>query len=275
MKDKNTIHLLVLGAPRSGTTLLSAMLGCHPDIAILNDDLSCAEFNLLAKRVRGNKLCVPNEIELTHSRFMKLCDTTVTRSQQFINRINRRIGKSTSVPRGPKSRLSIRGYEMVAQNLKIIGIIRSPADVVKSIVSRGRQTEKTANHRWKRSIEVLFELSQDRKPETELLIVQYDQLVTSPGPTIKRCLSALDCEYTGAVLDGHLHTGQYQAVQGIDKGKSSSGFEEDLLYPLLAEDQKLKDKYAYLVRASLLGHLDCRDQSGVPQNHRTDTHAAK
>jgi hypothetical protein len=37
----NLSHLLILGAPRSGTTLLATMVSQHTEIGILNEDRGC------------------------------------------------------------------------------------------------------------------------------------------------------------------------------------------------------------------------------------------
>ncbi|HEX2228509.1 MAG TPA: sulfotransferase, partial [Candidatus Binatia bacterium] len=73
---KELRHLLILGAPRSGTTLLATMISRHTEIGILNEDRGWAMRRLLGKTVVGNKRCVPNQIELKkrhplHFRFLK------------------------------------------------------------------------------------------------------------------------------------------------------------------------------------------------------------
>jgi len=72
-------YFLVIDPPRSRTTLLAAMLGCHTEIGILNEDVSGEWLRrILGKRVAGNKLCVPNQIQLKPKhplavRFFKRC----------------------------------------------------------------------------------------------------------------------------------------------------------------------------------------------------------
>ena len=51
--------LLLLGAPRSGTTLLATMISRHSEIAIINEDRSWATRRTLGKAAVGNKRCVP------------------------------------------------------------------------------------------------------------------------------------------------------------------------------------------------------------------------
>ena len=56
--------VLITGAPRSGTTYLSSLLGGHSKVAILCENDCFWEYNVVGKPVVGNKLCVPNQIEL-------------------------------------------------------------------------------------------------------------------------------------------------------------------------------------------------------------------
>ena len=214
-------HLLILGSPRSGTTLLTAMLGCHSKIAILSENYPCTEFKVVGKQIKGNKLCIPNQIELKHGLLTKVIDILVTLYQRVGNLIKNILNMRTPIARGRKARLSIRDYENVASNLVIIGIIRSPKDVVSSIYKRGQQSKRTAEYRWRRAIEVLYELYCDRSESTDLLIVHYNQLVEKPELVMKRCLNILDCEYEDSVLTGYLHTPQYKGRKGIDKNKIS------------------------------------------------------
>lgn len=247
----NDCHILILGSPRSGTTLLSAMIGCHPDIAILNEDFRCNEFKVFSKRIRGNKLCIPNQIELVHSSSSKITDTMITFYQRATNKIRKRLQVRTPIPRSNKARLSIREYEKATQDLKIIGIIRSPKDVIDSISSRGQQTKKTSEYRWRRAVEVLYELLHDQGENTDLSIIHFDRLVTSPDLIMKNCLEKMNCEFDKSVLQGFLHTPQYKGRNCIDKSKAGKGMIEDLEHPLLKSDTELARKYSFLATKSL------------------------
>ncbi|MEJ1355171.1 MAG: sulfotransferase [Candidatus Sedimenticola sp. (ex Thyasira tokunagai)] len=248
--DKET-HILILGSPRSGTTLLSAMLGCHPAIAILNEDYCCSEFKIFSKRVRGNKLCVPNQIELTHDIYTRISDSIVSLYQRISNTIRSKLHLRTPIVRGAKARLSIREYEHLADNLHIIGIIRSPDNVIRSIKKRGQQLHTTSEYRWCRSIEVLYDLLNSRQPTVELTIIHYDRLISSPEEVMRICLNKMECEYDDSVLDGFKYTPQYKGMTKIDTNKVSGGLDQDLEYPLLVKNKELAKKYSTLVERSL------------------------
>lgn len=251
MGQANEKTLLILGSPRSGTTLLSAMLGCHPDIAILNEDLSGSCFKLLSKRIRGNKLCVPNQIELEHTGFRVASNFFLSRCNSVRVRIERQFGLPTTRSLSRMSKLSIRDYEERTDNLHIIGTLRDPSQVVRSITKRGRQTNETAEFRWKRSVEVLYKLSRERKSSTGFSVVQFDKLVSKPDAVMRRCLRQLGCDFREEVLEGYLHTPQYGGNKKIDENKASASTNAYSEYSLLKEDQELMEKYISLLNQSL------------------------
>jgi hypothetical protein len=251
MEKKQDTYVLILGSPRSGTTLLSAMLGCHPEISILNEDLYCSEFRLFSKRVKGNKLCIPNQIELVHTRLMMMVDELVSTYQRLDNKVKRKFGINTRIVRGKKARLSIRDYEEVAGKLYIIGIIRSPKDVIDSIGKRGGQKISTSEYRWERAVEVLYQLSEDHGKDTDISIIHFDRLVADPEKVMKKCLEKINCQYDDSVLEGFIHTPQYKEHHEIDKSKIGGGLKSDLDYPLLKRKLELAKKYSYLVESSL------------------------
>lgn len=56
--------VVILALQRSGTSLLAAMLGRHPDVAMLYEAYSHDFFKLYGKPVAANKLLVPHQIHL-------------------------------------------------------------------------------------------------------------------------------------------------------------------------------------------------------------------
>ena len=56
-------QVLVLGAYSSGTSLLTSILGSHPECGFLVQNHDMAELTIAGKRVIGNKLCIPQEIQ--------------------------------------------------------------------------------------------------------------------------------------------------------------------------------------------------------------------
>ncbi len=251
MQDLTPSHLLVLGAPRSGTTLLAAMLGCHPEIALLNEDTHSASFRIFSKRIRGVKLCIPNQIELEHNKVMRVRDGVVRRVQERANAIRRRIGLRTPVPRNRKSDCSIRDYERLTDALHIVATLRSPHDVIGSIIGRGEQAPRTARYRWHRAVEILYQLSIERNDHTDLTLVDFDKLVTHPEGVMNAVLDRLGLKFVDEVLNGFRHTPQYRGSEAISADKASSGLEHALEHPLLRTHEDLRRKYLSLLESCL------------------------
>lgn len=226
------------------------MLSCHPDIVILSEDYSCAEFKILSKPIVGNKLCIPNQIELTHgsARLPKFAGKQLQKIKRNFASLT---GKDATPLETYMARLSIRQYEEVAKNLVVIGIIRSPGPVIDSIQKRGKQTPAEAERRWRRAIEILYELRCHRDSATELVIVRYDDLVTCSEGTIRKVLAKLDCSFDETVMEGYKHTPQYSDSSSIDPQKAGTGLAADLEHSTLIQDKPLSDMYVDLFQSAI------------------------
>lgn len=204
-------HLLVLGAPRSGTTLLTTMIGRHDEVGMLNENFGRAMQDLVSKRVVGNKLCIPNHIEVQKKRaaWLRFLGTrgyyTLHKYGYFQYR--------------PEALLSIEDY-LQWKPLKIIGIIRDGNAIVSSIMKRGKQPESVARYRWRRSIEILSYLHSHHSEK--LLLLSFSQLVSTPELAMKAVASHIDLPYQPAMLKGYAFTPNYNNKK-IDASKAING----------------------------------------------------
>ena len=192
-------HLLILGAPRSGTTLLATMISRHTEVCVLNEDRGWAMRRILGKTVVGNKRCVPNQIELKkrpwlHFRFLK----TLGLAKEY-----------------QSSEYGIEDY-LKLPNIKIIGLIRSGNDVISSVMGRSEKNFRVASYRWRRAIEVIHELKR-RHPDA-VLVVSFEDLVTHPQRNMERAAAFLDVEYQDRMLEGPQYNPWYpEAGMNPDK----------------------------------------------------------
>lgn len=63
----NTLHTLVVGTPRSGTTLVTSLIGGHPDTIAMSECLFCEENKIVSPaKIVANKLCCPNQVQLNN-----------------------------------------------------------------------------------------------------------------------------------------------------------------------------------------------------------------
>ena len=203
--------LLVFGAPRSGTSLLAAMLGAHPDIGMAHEDTGDGWTRVVGKSVCGVKLVTPNQIELTH----RLPDR-VRRARHRLQRYgfqNWGIGWPRFKMR---SVFSIRDFQ-TWPDTRLLAILRDPADTVESIRRRGTHMSGEAEYRWARALETIATVRSET-PE-RLHVISYDNLVGDPVTTMASCLAWLDLPYDERVIHGT--TANYNA-HGIDATKAGN-----------------------------------------------------
>lgn len=239
--------VIVLGAPRSGTTLLSATLSCHSEIAILNEDRWGSCFKLLSKEVRGVKLCIPNGIELNHGRMDQLfMYVRYVLGEHIVNSVRRWLGLKQP-ERSLRSTLSIREYEKKASSLYVVGIVREPGDVIASIQKRGNQPSRRARYRWERAVHVLYDLWEEREDAGTMSVVSFSKLVSEPAECLRAVLGELGLGYEEDVLEGYRYTPQYPGRKGIDANKANTN-QVSIAQDAVSED--VLNKYTTLREAA-------------------------
>jgi hypothetical protein len=149
------IKLLLLGVPRSGTTLLTGMIGSHPEVAMLNEDRSNAIHCLVGKPVVGNKLCIPNHINF---------------ETPLLTRVAKRFGYNAFRSRSVHS---LDDY-LQDESLKLIVIVREPEATIASMMRRGELSFDAAGRRWKRGTDMAHTLSESEAART--LLVAFERL---------------------------------------------------------------------------------------------------
>jgi sulfotransferase family protein len=180
----NREYFLVIGAPRSGTTLLATMISRHTDVGVLNEDITGKWVRkILGKRVLGNKLCVPNQIQIRRSR--------VTRSWL------KKIGLTDE---HPKSAYSIEEY-MRIPNFKVVAIVRDGNDTIASMMERGKSSWKKAARRWTQAIETIFSLK--NQYGERVFVVSFEDLVLNSEKVIGSLCGHLRLDFQPQILDGY------------------------------------------------------------------------
>ncbi|HET6566634.1 MAG TPA: sulfotransferase [Rhodothermales bacterium] len=225
----NRTFLLVLGAPRSGTTLLTAMIGRHDEVAMLNEDLNGTMRKVIGKRVVGNKLCVPNQIELRE------------RGGPWQRKLQRR----GYFQYRPASSQSIEDY-MARRPLKLVAIVRDADSVVTSIMGRGKKSFRLAVYRWRRSIEVIHELNECYSGQ--LFLLTFEQLVSDPQPAMRGIAEHLGITYQPKMLEGYAYTPIYKN-SGIDSARARKQTTVDIRGVLGRDCAGVFEKYETLIQA--------------------------
>lgn len=221
-------HLLILGAPRSGTTLLATMIARHTEIGVLNEDRGWAMRKMLGARVVGNKRCIPNQIELRkrsplHCRFLK----------------NIGIAKEYQ-----SSEYSIEDY-LKLPDIRIIGLIRSGNDVISSNMNRNKKSFRVASYRWCRAIEIIYALKK-RCPD-KVLVVSFESVVTMPKPEMERIAAFLALEYQDLMLEGPYYNPWY-GEHGMNTEKVNRAEKEKIDFQIADRFPSACAKYEELLR---------------------------
>jgi hypothetical protein len=201
-RDKSimeTSHLLILGAPRSGTTLLATMIGRHSEIGILNEDRGWAMRRILGRRIVGNKRCIPNQIEMK-------------KRSLFQMRFFKTIGWAKEYQ---SSEYSIEDY-LSLPGIRIIGLIRDGNDVISSVMNRSEKRFRVASYRWRRSVDIIHELK-TRYSEI-VLVISFEDLVVNPQANMERIAAFLGVEYQERMLEGPRYNPWYgESELNLDK----------------------------------------------------------
>ncbi len=217
-----TTNLLVFGAPRSGTSLLAGMLGAHPDIAMAHEDTGEGWTHIVGKPIRGVKLVAPNQIEHTHALSSRL--------RRYRHRLAR-YGVQNLGLNWPRFKLqsiyAIRDFQ-TSPNSRILAIVRDPQENVESIRRRGKNPRSVAEYRWARALEVIATV----QAETPSLIrvVYYDNLVTEPETTMRRCLDWLELPYSDRVIQGQTPNYDLAAIDASKAGGRGTNREAHAIF---------------------------------------------
>jgi sulfotransferase family protein len=178
-------HILLIGAPRSGTTLLATMIGSHSDIGMVNEDVNIRALGrVLGKRFTGVKLCVPNQIQLEKKSYF---GSGILKKWGFI-------------AESPKSYFSITEY-LAIPALKVVAIIRDGNDSVSSMMVRGRSKLKKAARRWGEAIETIHTIKTVHPDR--IFIVSFENLVLDPTATMRAVCDFLGLAFEARMLEGH------------------------------------------------------------------------
>lgn len=223
-------HLLILGAPRTGTTLLATMISRHTDIGILNEDDGWSMRRLLGKLVVGNKRCIPNQIEMEQRGKLRL-------------RLWKKIGLMKEYQ---SSLFSIEDY-LTLPRIQIIGIIRNGDDAISSGMNRGRKSFRGAAYRWCRAIEIMHELT-TRFPE-RVLIVSFEDLVMRPRENMQRVAEFLGVEYQDRMLEGPVFNPWYPE-EGMNEEKVNRSRKEKIDFKLETQFPSVYNEYLELLALS-------------------------
>jgi hypothetical protein len=198
---EGTNYFLIIGPPRSGTTLLASIIGSHKEVAVIIEDLNFTIRKMTGKKFLGNKLCIPNQIE-------------ISKKGSKYSRLLKKIGLGKRLP---TSKYSIKDY-LSLPNFNIIAILRDGNNVVSSIMSRGNKKFEEATYRWRRAVEIIDFLLKNNK---NIIVINFEDLVVKTESTIRSVLDFLGLDYYPEILEGYKYNILYPESSNIKSEKAN------------------------------------------------------
>lgn len=167
----------------------------------------------VSKEIAANKLCIPNQIELSER-------------ASLLKSAMRKFGLR---PGGPTSRRNIEDY-LALGDMRVLAILRDGNAVISSIMKRGGQTFETAAQRWSRAVEIIDSL-RERVPE-RLHVVSYEALVTDPEATMREVCAFLAIPFQSKTLEGYKFNPIYPGEERIDAARARRHEREEMDFGL-------------------------------------------
>lgn len=232
------MDLLILGTPRSGTTLLTCMVGAHPNCIMMSECFSAEEDKIVSPaEVIGNKLCVPNQIQFRHP-------PPRVSWRRLPYRVLNALG--TFMPGDalnalPLGRISIQQY-VRERGAHLLFIVRAPGQVIGSMVRRDGHDVSRAISIWAAGIREMYRAFDTFEGRAH--VVSFASLVGSPEKAMRRVSAALDLPYAPSMLEGFEQTPQYNREK-IDAEAARGG---DGAYRIEERKPEAVQKYQALCR---------------------------
>jgi len=214
-QDKHN-GIVILGCPRSGTTLLRRILGAHPNIAAPGETYlltACARFLASDRTIDGMNVGVLNGLGFLGFEADDIYERLRTFVTRFRDEHAAREGKSRWLEKTAVDAFHVETIERIfGDHAHFICVVRHGVDVACSIdewcyKSKSYPRELHAyiriypqsllafSHAWKDSTNAILDFA-GRHPKNAL-VLRYEDLITEPEQTVKRLLDfvgELECD---------------------------------------------------------------------------------
>jgi len=184
--------LIILGIPRSGTTVLASALGGHPEISMINEGHSRDFLNQVGTRYVGNKVaCDGMLIEYYRKRLPVI--------GAIFNRIINLGSRKQGLRLFPNYDFSLN--DLVKMGATFIIINRTRKEVISSIMQRGKFSKFVADLKYDWGKEQIETLKQRHNRWFE---IEYIDLVNHPVKTLTGICRTLrvDESYVNMMING-------------------------------------------------------------------------
>lgn len=179
--------LIVLGAQRSGTTLVATAIGAHSGIAMLNEERHGAMFKVVGGKLPAVKLCTPSQVQM--DRRWNPIFHLIFKIDWILHRI---------AYRTPRSRISLRDMTDRAELLAVC-LIRDPSASLDALRRREKWPEKAFRDTLRRTYRLFEQLP--REPRIQFCIMSYDRFIRDPETQLRRLCQWLGLSFDPAMLE--------------------------------------------------------------------------
>jgi hypothetical protein len=199
--------VFLVGAERSGTTVLRLMLDSHPQITW------CFEFeyavDLISKEGKFPDLSIYYEWLETH-RIFQATNFEIDRNLSYPQLINSFLQQRRDLTKKPIVGATVhRHFDKlldVWSDARFIHILRDGRDVARSCIGMGWAGNVWAGvERWIES-ELLWQQLQAKLSPDRYLNITYEELISDPCKTLKKVCDFIDVPYNEAMLNYYRHT---------------------------------------------------------------------
>lgn len=203
-------RLIVVGVPRSGTTLLTCMLGWNSSCIAMNECFSCQEGKIVSPAdVIVNKLCCPTQIQLEHSFLNNILQPYLT----LWWKIPLSSLTGLVLTDRPYGRMSISEYAE-ERDASFLFILREPNQVVHSLIQRAELRESKATSRWAHGIR---EISKSySRYHANSYVVNFSNLTHNTTYELEKICDFVGLEYEDRMKKGYKSNPTYD-IEGIDE----------------------------------------------------------
>jgi hypothetical protein len=238
-RDPNEIGetaLVVLGAPRSGTTLLATALAAHPGISLLSEDCEGGVFRLIGGKLPAVKLCTPVHVDLDR-RWSPLYEP-LRRSRWLRRNFNYRL---------PRSRLSLRDMAAEAR-LKVVCLLRDPARSLDALARHGYDNDRVRKDILRRTYRIYERVPAECRMDSAIL--SFDRFVRAPEAQLTLLCDWLGLAFDAAMLDAPRLNPLYPETQ-FRTDKAAAPGEADQRHGAGAAFAELWARYDMLLKRAL------------------------
>jgi hypothetical protein len=265
-------HILIGGLQRSGTSMVRAVIGSHPDIAIVQSDLALwtkfsniykdgltqKQWNRLCKEVLTHKKSIKSEIQIGREDLeseytqMEIPVNFADFYRLYMEAYLRKTGKKTVGLKTPHNEFMMDRVFGLFPKTRFVHVIRNPLDVAVSLNKAKKQWfEGSVNfmehiYWWKKSFSIAMQYQKER-PGNYLVLV-YEDLIREGVTKVREVCQFLNVEYDPIMMLMGGHPGWKGSNSSFDQQKKTVGFTSQSINRYKAQlPEDLKELYYSLL----------------------------